>query len=131
MVHRIDLKLTDEVIKVFFNKKTKGHPGQLKDNKVYCALRGDWIDTLVGCLEICDERGDYLNADIEGRVLNSAPSFNRAAKRAGLELPKDIEKAVNTCLYCEAIRQDKTNSFTEIPATEKINRKELLKNLYG
>ena len=46
------------------------------------------IDTLVGCLEICDERGDYLNTDIEDRVLDSAPSFNKAAKRAGFELPK-------------------------------------------
>lgn len=115
---------------MFFNKKTKGHPGQFKENEVYCALLGDWIDTLVGCLEICDERGDYLNADIEGRVLDSAPSFNRAAKRAGFELPKDIEKAVNTCLYCEALCQDKTNLIIEIPAAEKINRKELLKKLY-
>lgn len=67
----------------------------------------DWIDTLVGCLEICDERGVYLNADIEDRVLDSAPSFNRAAKRSGFELSKEIEKAVNTCLYCEAICQDR------------------------
>ena len=115
---------------MFFNKKKKGHPGQFKGNKVYCALLEDWIDTLVGCLEICDERGDYLNADIGDRVLDSAPSFNRAAKRSGFELPKEIEKAVNTCLYCEAICQDKANPITEIPAAEKINRKELLKKLY-
>ena len=82
-------------------------------------------------MEICDERGDYLNNAVENTILKSAKQFNKAAKHAGFKLPQEINQAINVCLYCEAICQDGSKNIKEIPSNEKIDRNELLQILYG
>ena len=82
------------------------------------------------CLEIRDERGDYLGDGMDATVVDSASQFNRAAKRAGFVFPQDIRNAVNVCLFCEAVCQDSENSISSIPSVDQIDREELLRLLY-
>ena len=113
-----------------FKRKPKGYPGEISGNDVFCPLLDEWIGTVVPCLEICDERGDYLNNNIEDKVIKSAKKFNNASKRAGFTFPQDIKNAINVCLFCQAICQDNENSINSIPPIDQINRDELLKKLY-
>lgn len=111
--------------------KPTGRPGEMRGTDVYCSLLNEWIGTIVPCLEICDERGDYLNNNVEDRILKSARQFNNAAERAGFKLPQDIEKAINVCLYCQAVCQDAGNSINSIPPADQIDREELIEKLYS
>ena len=114
----------------FFKEQPKGHPGEAKGEDFFCPLLNDWISSIVNCMEVCDERGDYLNSNSEEKVLDSAPQFNNAFKRAGFTFPQDITPAINVCLYCQAICQDTENSINSIPPIDQIEREELLRQLY-
>ena len=113
-----------------FESKPKGRPGEIRGEDVFCPLLHEWIGSIVPCLEICDERGDYLNSNTEDEVLSSAKQFNNASKRAGFVFPQDIKNAINVCLYCQAVCQDNENSINSIPPIDQIKREELLKKLY-
>ena len=117
-------------MKKFFEDKPKGHPGEIRGEDVFCPLLDEWIGSIVPCMEICDERGDYLNSNTEDRVLDSAKQFNNASECAGFVFPQDITSAINVCLYCQAVCQDKENSINSIPPIDKINREKLLRELY-
>lgn len=117
-------------MKKFYKGKQKGHPGEFRGEDVFCPLLDEWIGLIVPCMEICDERGDYLNNNSEDKILDSAKQFNNASKRAGFSFPQEITSAINVCLYCQAVCQDKENSINSIPPIEQIEREELLRELY-
>lgn len=111
-------------------KKENGYPGEIIGENIFCPLYKDWIGRIVSCQEICDSRGDYLNAKSENKILSSASSFNQAAKHGGFVFPEDITEAINLCLFCEAKCQEDV-PVKNIPSKEDIDRDCLLSILYG
>ena len=74
-----------------------GRFGEIKAEKyIYCLFYNEWIGSIVPCMEICDDRGRYLE-----QVLKDLPvdmkkkdSFLMAVQNAGFNLPQELGKAV-------------------------------------